>query len=139
MPDGEKHRQAVLDVQFEQFTSKGGTADIPSFALRWTRQARALVGHNIHYGGATWLRFAGINGDLKSVIKRIAETWGEERVLQSGGSCLIAENPNTLINRLKLRAKGIAMRELEGPFSAEIVPAEPGQLNDPNKPNVFWT
>ena len=146
VPDGEKHRQAVLDVQFEQFTSKGGTADIPNFALGWTRQARALVGHNIHYGGTMfakfrnpWLLFAGISGDLKSVIRKIAEVWGEERVLQSGGSCFVAEDPNTLINRLQRRAKGIAMRELEGPFSTEIVQAEQGPLYDPNKPHVFWT
>jgi hypothetical protein len=137
--DGEKHRQAVLDVQFERFTSRGGTADIPSFALKWTRQARALVGHNIHLGGVTWNSFKDINGDLKSAIKKIAEIWGEERVLQSGGSCFIAEKPSTLINRLKLRAKGIAMHELEGPFSTEIIPADPAQFNDPEKPHVIWT
>lgn len=149
VPDGEIHRQAVLDAQFEQFTKKGRAGDIPEFALQWDRQARALAGHNIHYGGRKfapfqknpWMLFAGIRGDLKSVIRRIAEVWGEKIQNTSDDSFyFVAEDPGVFENRLKNRAGGVALKHLAGPFDlrdSRLVPAPPP--SDKNEPLILWT
>jgi hypothetical protein len=129
----------VLDVQFAQFT--GTTAAIPEFALSWSREARALIAHNIHFGStkfrgfkSPWELFAPITGDLKSAIHRIAEVWGSYSVTYQAW---VVEEPEVFIQRLKERAHGVALKELEGPFedSGQLVekPREAG------KPYVAWT
>ena len=70
-----EHRQKVLDSQWKQFTKKGGTADMPPETEKWSRECRAVAGHNIHKGSFTWTSFK-LAGDLKGVVAKIGRTLG---------------------------------------------------------------
>ncbi|MFT5455006.1 MAG: hypothetical protein ACI9K2_001484 [Myxococcota bacterium] len=73
-------RQHMLDAQFSLFQDKAG--NVPTFALSWSRTARAVAGHANHWlpGVYPWSRFKSTKGDLAKIAAVFGQCYVKWRV-----------------------------------------------------------
>ncbi len=102
-----KSRQETLDSQWKQFTKKGGTGDISPEAEKWSRECRAVAGHNIHKGNFTWTSFK-LAGDLRGIVSKIGRTLGTH---STNGAIFVSDKVTK--GRLMDLAKSYAMTILD--------------------------